>query len=124
MRKNLAPRVFSILLCVFVLYLATWPAVARIAPPERTSLSDVWARVRDSGAYHFSADIVQTTIPKPTILNVGRTSKQDELHLDGQPRLPDKSLNLTLWSQGGSVLDPGTGVELQVEGGRAMARAA
>jgi hypothetical protein len=89
--------------------------------PER-EVQAVWERVRQSGAYHFTADIHQTTVPRPTISNVGRQGKQETLHLEGETDLPARQLHLTLWSQGGSVLDAASGVEIKVEGDRAYGR--
>jgi len=121
MNKRRAPRVFFLVLCLLALLLVVSPAAARPTTPE-VSLRDVWRNARQSGAYHFAADIHQTIIPKPTILNVGRESKQDAVHLEGETSLPDRQLHLTLWSQGGSVANASTGVEIRVEGDRAYAR--
>ncbi len=81
-----------------------------------------WVQARQSVAYHFSADIQQTIIPEATVLNVARTSQQTALHLDGNVNLPDQQLHVTLWSQGGSVLNADSGIEVQVDGDHAQAR--
>jgi len=97
------------------------PSVTAAASPEH-AVQAAWRRAQQAGAYHFTADIKQTVIPKPTILNVGRTSKEEALHLEGETDLHERQLHLTLWSQGGSVVDPGSGVEIKVDGDRAYAR--
>jgi type II secretory pathway pseudopilin PulG/subtilisin-like proprotein convertase family protein len=95
---------------------------ALAAPSPEDEVQAAWQRVRESGAYHFTADIRQSTVPRPTISNVGRTSKVETLYLEGDTNLPERQLHLTLWSQGGSVLDAASGVEIKVEGDRAYGR--
>ncbi len=92
------------------------------APSAEDEVRAAWQRAQEAGAYQFTADIRQTTVPKPTIFNVGRQSKQETLHLEGETNLPTRQLHLTLWSQGGSVLDASSGVEIKVDGDRAYAR--
>ena len=105
---------------MLALMLLVYPTVATSA--ERSGIEAAWERAREAGAYRFTADIRQTVAPKPTVLNVGRTSKVETLHLEGETNLPDRQLHLTLWSQGGSVLDAGSGVEIKVDSDRAYAR--
>ncbi len=107
-------------LCALALALALYPSITVTA--GRNGIQAAWERAGQSGAYHFSADIEQTTIPQPTVLNVGRASKQQSMHLEGETNLPDRQLHLTLWSQGGNVLNAGSGVEIKVDGDRAYAR--
>jgi len=85
-------------------------------------VSQVWERARESGSYRFTADIVQTAMPATTVENVGRRSQTDTLHVEGQTNLGDGSLEMTLWSNGGSVLDAGSGVQVRVEGDEAFVR--
>ncbi|MEA3397775.1 MAG: hypothetical protein U9R05_09975, partial [Chloroflexota bacterium] len=108
-------------LCVLSLsFLLLSPASTSAGP--RGGLEAAWKRARQSGAYRFTADIVQNTIPLPTVTNVGRASRQDTLHIEGQTNLPARVLDFTLWSQGGSVLNAQGGVEVKVEGDQAFAR--
>ncbi len=109
-------------LCALILVLLSPSLTSALRPGDLDVVKAAWARARQSGAYHFSADIQQTIIPEATVANVGRTSKQDSMHLDGQVNLPDQQLHLTLWSQGGSVLNASSGVEVQVDGDHAQAR--
>lgn len=92
------------------------------AGPRPDGPAAAWQRAREAGHYAFSADIEQTVVPQATVLNVGRTSKQEVVHLEGQADLPARYLHLTLWSDSGTVLDPTTGTEVRVEGDRAYAR--
>jgi len=97
------------------------PSVTRSSSPEREVLA-AWKRAQQAGSYRFTADIRQTTTPKSNIFNVGRTSEEEALHLEGETNLQERQLYMTLWSQGGSVANPGSGVEIKVDGDRAYAR--
>jgi len=81
---------------------------ALASPSPEDEVQAAWRRVRESGAYHFTADIRQTTVPRPTLLNVGRQGKQETLHLEGETDLPARQLHLTLWSQAGTLQYPAT----------------
>jgi len=111
-------------LAVAVLGWLARPGVATqvIGSPASRDLGQVWQRAKEAGSYHFSADIVQTNTPLATIDNVGRQSKQDRLHVEGQTSLRDRKLDMTLWSQGGSVVDATSGVQVRVEGDHAEVR--
>ena len=87
-------------------------------------IEQVWQRVQQAGAYRFSADIVQTTSPQASVANAGRESKRNRLYAEGATDTRAETLDLTVWSQGGSVLDPDAAVEVQVEGRQARARMA
>jgi len=71
-RKHQA-RLLIVVVCVLGLLLIAWPALARTAAPERAQLADVWQRVRESGAYSFRAQVIQESIPRATVQNIGRT---------------------------------------------------
>ncbi len=92
------------------------------APSPAQELQNAWRRAQEAGAYHFATEIVQTTYPAPALVNVGRSSRQDTLHIEGQTNVPDRTLVMTLWKGGGSVLTRRDGVEVRVEGDRAYGR--
>jgi len=108
-------------LCLLGLSIGLYPVVTVSAAQRQ--LEAVWANVQTSGSYRFSTDIVQTTTPLPTVTNVGRRSRQDALHLEGWADPDQEALAFTLWSQDGSVLNAASGIEVEVEDGRARARA-
>lgn len=91
-------------------------------PPPEQAVQRAWDLVREAGSYHFSADIVQTTVPLALIGNVGRQSKQESVHLEGAASLPDREMSFTLWAEGGSVLDAKSGTQVKVEGDHAYVR--
>ncbi len=109
-------------LCVLVLVLISPSITSALRSTDLDVVKAAWAQARQSGAYHFSADVQQTIIPEASVLNVGRTSQQTALHLDGDVNLPDQQLHFTLWSQGGSVLNADSGIEVKVNGEQAEAR--
>lgn len=51
---------------------------------------------RQSGGYHFSADIVQYTDPTATICNAGRTSQREDMHMQGQTDLRTRLLEMPM----------------------------
>ncbi|RLC61374.1 MAG: hypothetical protein DRI48_10840, partial [Chloroflexi bacterium] len=106
---------------LLLLLALVWPQVTGTARGSDT-VASAWQRAREAGVYRFSADIRQTTVPLPTVRNVGRASKTQTVHLEGETNIPNSQLHLTLWSQGGSVLTGAGGVEIKVEGDRAYAR--
>ena len=77
--------------------------------PAANPVVAAWQRARAAGAYHFDSDVVQVTTPAATIANVGRRAREDRLRLEGSTNLYDHTLELTLWSKGGSVLQEETG---------------
>ncbi|MGC9396741.1 MAG: LamG-like jellyroll fold domain-containing protein, partial [Anaerolineae bacterium] len=113
-------KVVSIAIGLSLLIVLICPQVT--SATQSDDLAAVWDHVRESGVYSFSADVKQITIPQSTVRNVGRASETQVLHLEGETNLPARQLHLTLWSQGGSVLDTGSGVEIKVEGDHAYAR--
>ena len=92
------------------------------SPSAADNLHAAWERVREAGAYSFTADIIQETIPVATAGNVGRTSSQDRLLLQGETNPPADQMNLRLWSEGGSILQAESGIEIKVEGDQAFGR--
>lgn len=94
---------------------------ARPLSPEQT-VQRAWRLAQESGAYHFATEIVQTTYPAPALVNVGRSSRQDTLHIEGQTNLPARTLQMTLWKDGGSLLNPSDGVEMRIVGDQAYGR--
>ncbi len=88
----------------------------------QTDVKAAWDNARAAGSYHFSADIKQTTIPLTTAQNIGQQSKQQTAHLEGDDDVTGHKLLLSLWSDGGSVNNPNSAIQLKVDGGQAFAR--
>jgi len=74
------------------------------------------------GSYEFSADVVQYVVPVANAANVGQTSRQSAIHLEGQANLQAGSVYLALWSQGGSLFDSSDAAEFKIEGGHTYFR--
>jgi YVTN family beta-propeller protein len=106
------------------LFIATLLCVSRANASfgDVTALQEVWARVREHRSYRFTADVVQTTMPIAKVTNIGRESREDAFYMEGNTNLPERSLALTVWSEGGSVLTPDGGVQVRVDGDHAAAR--
>ncbi|MCP4542733.1 MAG: hypothetical protein GY832_36890 [Chloroflexi bacterium] len=111
-------------LCLLTLALYAYPT-ATISAQERddvAAITEAWERARATGSYRYTADLVQTTIPKPLVTNVGQTSHRNEVHLEGESDLSDHTMHMRLWANGGNVDDAATGAEIRIEGDRAYAR--
>ncbi len=112
--------------------IAIWSALALVLIMLATAWARDWSqqaapresmrRAEASGAYHFAADVSQKTIPLPSVLNVGRRSQDEMFHLEGRTDRSSQTMEMRLWGDGGSVLDPGTGTELKVQGDETFAR--
>ena len=81
-----------------------------------------WQRVQQRGAYRFDSDVVQTTTPSASVANIGRSSREQRLHLAGQHDLRSNSTQMRLWTAGGSVLQAESGIEARVVNGTAQLR--
>ncbi|MCB0071471.1 MAG: DUF3487 family protein, partial [Caldilineaceae bacterium] len=98
------------------------PLLLRAGTSDARALDAVWARVEQAGAYRFSAHVSQTLAPQPTAVNAGRQSTTRGLYLEGRTDRAAEALHLTVWSEGGGVGGPASGVEFKVDGDRAFAR--
>ena len=110
----------ALLLLLFGYGAVSW---AHQAPPAEDAIGQIWQRVRAAGAYEFRANLLQDIVPVAGVTNVGQNSERQEVRIEGATNLRDQTLQMTLWSQGGSVLDRASGLELKTEGGRLLARA-
>lgn len=109
-----------------------WPTASAssgtpIDPVDPTrAVTAAWQRAQARGGYHFSVDVVQVTVPAATLTNVGRRSTQEQIYLEGQTELPSGSMDLRIWSDsldnGGSILVPESGLEVQVVDGKTRTR--
>jgi Ni/Co efflux regulator RcnB len=97
---------------------------AETLPSPEQAVQRAWRLAQESGAYHFTTEIVQTTDPAPTLANVGRSSRRETLTIEGQTNLPERELLMTLRSGAGSALDRSDAVEVRVAGDRAYGRIA
>jgi len=108
-----------------VLLLIGMALIPRLSQAELSSkqvIQRAWRCAQESGAYHFSTDIAQTTYPAPALVNVGRSSRQDLLHIEGQTNFPERTMLMTLWKGGGSLIGLRDGVEVRIEGDQAYGR--
>jgi hypothetical protein len=85
-------------------------------------LTAAWERARAAGSYRFSSDVTEVSLPSATVGNVGRTSRTQQMYLEGQNDLRSKQMAFTLWAEGGSVLQAESGVSVRMEGGKTFAR--
>src|SRR5690242_20337933 len=108
-------RIATVTLTLFALgLLLGWflrPVVTRAATPDPVTAA--WERARAAASYAFTGDVTQITLPLATLTNVGRTSHTEKFHVEGQNDLRAKQLEMTLWSEGGSVLQADSGLSIR-----------
>lgn len=85
-------------------------------------LAELQRNVQRAGSYAFNADITQHTVPVASVYNVGQTSQRQDMRMQGETDLRNNAFNMTLWSEGGNILDLGTGIEIQAKDGKTLAR--
>ncbi len=83
-------------------------AVQSVTQSPRQVVQRAWRLAQEAGVYRYRTEIVQTTYPAPTLANVGHTSRQDSLYLEGETDLAQRTMQMTLYQNGGSVLDTGS----------------
>ncbi|MCP4166202.1 MAG: hypothetical protein GY759_09955 [Chloroflexi bacterium] len=110
------PGVAGLLLLLIVL---ARPTQAR---QDQDALEQIRKQVQKAGSYSFKADLVQLTIPVATARNVGRSSRCSEMRVEGETNLREATLDMQIWSQGGSILDNVNGMEIRVAEGRTLTR--
>ncbi len=120
--------ILFVCICFPLSYFLLSKQTAVYALPSFTSssaadqLQAAWDRVREAGAYSFTADIVQETIPVASIDNVGRGSSRDRLYLEGETNPAAEQMSLTLWAEGGTILQTDSGIEIKVDGDQVLGR--
>ncbi|MCB0086349.1 MAG: hypothetical protein KDE54_00420 [Caldilineaceae bacterium] len=123
MKKSLSYSSFLLSLPIILLFsLAIAPSLLQAQSSAADQLDAAWRRARASGAYRFSADVTQTDKPLATVLNAGRSSRHNQLYLEGRTDLKADRLEMRLWSGGGSVQLPESAVEMKIEGTTAQMR--
>ncbi|MFN8440638.1 MAG: LamG-like jellyroll fold domain-containing protein [Caldilineaceae bacterium] len=122
--KRLAALTALVLVATVAFGALWWPDVTRAATRLTTSdpVTAAWEKARAAGSYAFTSDVLQKTIPVASLANVGRSSRSEALYLEGQNNLRTQTLELTLWSQGGSALNADSGVSLRTENGKTYTR--
>ncbi len=123
MKRHPSLRLFFVLAAALLCAAVLMPQGSRARPlSAQEEVQSAWQRAQQAGAYRFATEIVQTTHPAPKLVNVGRGSRQDTLRIEGETSLPNRTLRMTLWQEGGSALNARDGVEVRVEGDRAYGR--
>src|SRR5215213_613859 len=100
----------------------SWWLQSNVLAAAGDPVRDAWEAARALGVYHFTSDLTQVTTPLATLSNVGSSSRQTALHLEGATDLPASTINLRLWTQDGSVSQPSSGVEVRMIHGKTQMR--
>jgi hypothetical protein len=119
MKRSRPLRPLLVVLCALAVLLLAYPvgtAAIDTPPFAKDPVNAAWQRAQAAGVYHFATTVVETTHPAPTVGNVGRGSREERMYLDGETNLPQSTLLITLWRDGGNVMKMRDGVELRIEG--------
>lgn len=90
--------------------------------PTANPVTAAWQAAQSRGAYTFASDVVQTTTPLAGVANVGKSSREERLHLAGDNDLHAQTMNLRLWSQTGNLVEEASGLEVRVADGKTLIR--
>ncbi|MBP7688116.1 MAG: hypothetical protein KA765_09415, partial [Thermoflexales bacterium] len=118
-------RSFVLILCLATLLIALnlgslLPAAANVEAAQQ--IQQAWQLAQRSGTYRFATDIVQTTYPAPALANVGRSPREDTLHVEGEIDQPARAMTLSLWNNGGSVANADEAIQVRVDGDKSYGR--
>ncbi|MFN8440622.1 MAG: LamG-like jellyroll fold domain-containing protein [Caldilineaceae bacterium] len=120
--------VVAILALLFVALASTFvlrsPSVASAiqTAPNGYPVTAAWEKAKASGSYHFTSDVTQITIPSAKMTNVGRSSRSEQLHLEGENDLHQNAMELRLWSNGGNVQQTEDSVGVKISQGKTFVR--
>jgi len=110
-------------LAAILLFVSAQALYVGAAPPTpEQQVQAAWRRAQQSGVYHYTTEILQTTYPAPMLANVGRSAREDRLYIEGQTNLPAREMLMTLWQSGGNVATGKEGVEVRLKGDQAYGR--
>ena len=93
---------------------------------DRNTLKAAHERVIERESYSFNTDVLQITIPEASLDNLGNTSSEERLFLTGSTNVAREEMHMILrsdaWQDGGSVLIPTSGIEIEMADGQTRAR--
>jgi len=122
--RYLSTRTFIVIGALLILIAGGLSAAhAADAPDPTQAVQDAWARAAQSGVYHFRTEIVQTTYPAPMLANVGRSSRTDNVYIEGQTDARTRQFLMTLWDGGGNALNGQDAIEIRMDGEKTYGRA-
>ena len=85
MASRVRRRLLSAVVVLSAIALLLAPQFTAAAQPDPVTAA--WEQARAAGSYHFGSDVVQVTTPIATVANVGRTSREERLRLEGETNL-------------------------------------
>ena len=123
--------IIALALCLAVLLLGlafspvVMPGVQVLAGPSpQQVVQRAWELSRQAGAYRFTAQVDQFTVPLPIPSNVGKQSKQQSIRLEGSTDLVGRKMEMSLETAGGGPLDRQSGTQIRIDGEQAYSRQA
>jgi hypothetical protein len=116
-----------VLLFAITLWITGWrvlPAGAAGLFPDANPVAAAWQATMARGSYHFESELIQTNRPRPSIMNVGRSSREQRFRLEGQNDLQATNMHLWIWAGGGNLLDRKQATEVRIANGKTLVREA
>ncbi len=126
-QRTLLAALVLTLVAVLAVGWAAYAARSTAVPSSpKQELATAWQRVQARGAYEFAGDVVHVTVPQATLANIGSSSREERIHLEGDTNLRTQAMKLRLWSDGmgggGSTLVPETGIQVETANGKTRTR--
>jgi len=94
----------------------------RLTAARSGPIAGAWEHARQAGAYQFSGTLLQVTTPVASAANIGRSSRTDQIHLQGRTDTGAERMELTLWAHGGSLIDSTGALSVKVDDGHTWVR--
>jgi hypothetical protein len=121
-------KTFRSLAISFVILLgllgATQSLQAQETPENDQSAADIvnaaWEKAVASGTYAYQADLKQTVIPAPSLINAGRQPQVTKMLLEGSIDQAADTMEMTVWND--SSGDPNKGIGIRIENGQTFGR--
>ncbi|MDJ0752847.1 MAG: PKD domain-containing protein [Ardenticatenaceae bacterium] len=78
-----------------------------VASAQRLNpITRAWEQARAAGSYEFVADVEQTLVPQASPANIGQSSEQIDIRIEGGVQLPDQAEMVLLFEGIGDALPP------------------
>ena len=107
-------------LSMLVFFLGLPSTLIFSAPSAEGVVNQAWQRAEEVGIYDYQTNIVQTTWPTERLENVGLSSSQERVYLEGHTNRHQDLMEMKLWAEGGSVSNGQGALEIKVEEGQAL----
>ena len=99
------PVIGLVALLAVLLLAGTRPALDAASLSAEAQVQAAWRTANSADSFHFATDLAQTTYPAPALTNVGRSSRTEEMRIEGAFDRPNETMSMRLLQGGGSVIN-------------------